>query len=217
MKYTGEVHWNEWGRSWYPCYPERETAAEAGFICKTMAQVSQLADYFAYWCLSDIYDQVGYGREAFHGNYGMLSLQGLRKPSYHAHQLLAMLGDKSHPVACPDAPEGFGAVATSGDKRHVLVYAYHQPTDPVLRRTVSVALPAGAMAERIKLYPISSTENNILHQWREMGAPDYLSRDQTAHLRANNTLRPSIQPVELVGNAAMFTFESPGAAVLAIE
>lgn len=217
MKYNGEVHWNEWGRSWYPCYPERETAAEAGFICKTMAQVSQLADYFAYWCLSDIYDQVGYGREAFHGNYGMLSLQGLRKPSYHAHQLLAMLGQTSHPVSCPEAPEGFGALATSGDKHHVLIYAYHQSTDPVSRRTVSVMLPAGIQPERLKLYAINSTENNILNQWREMGAPDYLSREQTAYLRSKNTLQASSHPIEVRDGSAVFTFESPGAAVFVIE
>ena len=29
--YSGEVHWNEWGRSWWPCYAERETAGEAAW------------------------------------------------------------------------------------------------------------------------------------------------------------------------------------------
>jgi xylan 1,4-beta-xylosidase len=92
--FKGEVHWNEWGRSWLPHDPVRETANEAAFVVKTMAEVSQLADYYAYWCLSDIYDQVGYGREPFHGNYGLLNLQGLRKPAYHAFQLLSLLGDE---------------------------------------------------------------------------------------------------------------------------
>lgn len=92
--YPGEVHWNEWGRSWFPSEPQRESANEAAFIAKTMSEVSQLGDYFAYWCLSDIYDQVGYGRQAFHGNYGLLNLQGLRKPSYQAFRLLNLLGNR---------------------------------------------------------------------------------------------------------------------------
>jgi xylan 1,4-beta-xylosidase len=95
--FKGEVHWNEWGRSWLPHDPVRESANEAAFVVKTMSEVSQLADYFAYWCLSDVYDQLGYGRETFHGNYGLLNLQGLRKPAYHAFQLLSLL-EKS---ACP--------------------------------------------------------------------------------------------------------------------
>jgi hypothetical protein len=33
--------WNEWGRSWWPCFHNRETANAAAFVAKTMAEVSQ--------------------------------------------------------------------------------------------------------------------------------------------------------------------------------
>jgi hypothetical protein len=45
--FKGEVHWNEWGRSWLPYDPIRETANEAAFVVKTMSEVSQLADCYA--------------------------------------------------------------------------------------------------------------------------------------------------------------------------
>ena len=48
MGYSGEVHWNEWGRSWWPCYAKRETSSEASWIAKTTVEVSQLGDRFAY-------------------------------------------------------------------------------------------------------------------------------------------------------------------------
>jgi xylan 1,4-beta-xylosidase len=79
--FSGEIHWNEWGRFYHAVEQRRESPCEPAFIARTLAAVSQEADRFAYWCLSDIYDQVGYGREAFYGGYGLLSLQSLRKPS----------------------------------------------------------------------------------------------------------------------------------------
>jgi xylan 1,4-beta-xylosidase len=33
LGFKGEIHWNEWGRSWLPCEPERETPLEAVFHC----------------------------------------------------------------------------------------------------------------------------------------------------------------------------------------
>lgn len=57
LGFAGEIHFNEWGRSWRPVEPDRESANEAAFIVRTMAGVSQDADQFAYWCVSDIYDR----------------------------------------------------------------------------------------------------------------------------------------------------------------
>ena len=125
LDYSGEVHWNEWGRSWFPHYPERETANEAAFVVKTMAEVSQLAHYFAYWNLSDIYDQVGYGAETFHGNYGMLNLQGLRKPQYHAFQLMTRLGDRRLPTGGDGLSDLSHAIVTRTERGFaVMVYAF---------------------------------------------------------------------------------------------
>ena len=37
MNFTGELQWNEWGRSWLPSDPIRESANEAAFVVKSMA------------------------------------------------------------------------------------------------------------------------------------------------------------------------------------
>lgn len=189
--FKGEVHWNEWGRSWYPCEPLRETANEAAFIAKTMAEVSQLGDYFAYWCLSDIYDQVGYGGSAFHGNYGLLSLQGLRKPGYHAHQLLSRLGTARVPVGGEGLSPMANAIATRSDRSaEVLVYQYDGSGEPSSGTLdVRVELPRGATVR--SLYKITETENNILHDWRAAGAPACVRADVLAELRARNELHAS--------------------------
>ena len=206
--YRGDVMWNEWGRSWHPYAPARETASEAAWVVKSMAEVSQLADSFGFWCLSDIYDQVGYGSEAFHGNYGMLSLQGLRKPVYHAFQLLSRLGTKRAPVTGTGLSLNHGAIATSnGAGRSVLVYAY---TDNEERGSLDVRIPgvpAGARLTRV-----SDVENNILADWRSLGAPANLTRDQQRHLHARNLLSSTAVPV--IDGVATFRLETPGIALI---
>jgi len=220
LGFKGELHWNEWGRSFHGIDPRREDSNEAAFIVRLIERVSQEADVFAYWCLSDIYDQVGYGREAFHGGYGLLSLQGLRKPAYHAFHLLAKLGHQR--VAANAGPDDLRGtiVTTAPDRHHVLAYAYQhadQPArDPI---EVSVALPADA--GELTLYRVDSRENNVITQWRALGSPAYLSRAQTRELAAVNALRPAgrsdVCIVAGEGRAtARFAMESSSIALLEI-
>jgi xylan 1,4-beta-xylosidase len=215
LGYTGELHFNEWGRSWLPFDPVRETAAEAAFVCRTMAEASQSADVYAYWCMSDIYDQVGYGAEAFHGNYGLLNLQGLRKPVWHAFQLLSRLGRRRLPAQLTDGPALAGAIATRDDNvARLLVFAEAAETATAEPVTITCPVPTGQ--PRVRLHRISSSENNILHHWQQLGAPPNLTREQTRALAKTNGLAESAPPV-VRDRTAQFTMESPGVALLEFD
>lgn len=219
--FKGELHWNEWGRSFHGIDQRREDASEAAFIVRLLDRVSQEADIFSYWCISDIYDQVGYGREAFHGGYGLLSLQGLRKPAYHAFTLLTRLGTARVPVNGTGLDDLHGAIATSSPgSYHVLSYAY-QHEDVPERRPINVTVDLPDDAGAVTLYRVDSRENNVITQWRELDAPAYLSRRQITELRAVNPLRAA--PANAVRieategrRTAHFTLESPGLALLEI-
>lgn len=218
--FKGELHWNEWGRSFHAVDHRREQPSEAAFIARLLANVSQEADTFAYWCLSDIYDQVGYGREAFHGGYGLFNLNGLRKPAYHAFQLLSKLDHERVAVAGNGLDSFCNAIVTASDRTaHVLVYAYDHSDQPTRSSiNVTVDLPAGAQAGQ--LYRIDSIENNVIAKWQELGAPAYLSRAQTKELAADNRLRPCPRALttESAENKtrACFTMEASGVALLEI-
>ncbi len=217
LGFRGEIHWNEWGRSWHPTDPQRESALEAAFIARAMAQVSQDGDYFAYWCLSDIYDQVGYNASAFCGHYGMLNLHGLRKPSWQTHRLLRRLGTTRVPVAGGD---GFtDAIATSDGGRRILVYAH--PTtfaDPLATGTVSIRMDREP--RQPSLWRIDRRDNNIITRWQELGSPAYLDRTALADLRDHNGLHTSPNAVTVTRDAdgwlATFSLENPGVALLEI-
>lgn len=210
--FQGEIHWNEWGRSWFPCDILRETSNEAAFIVKTMAEVSQLGDYFAYWCLSDIYDQVGYGRQAFHGNYGLLSLQGLRKPGYHAFQLLGMMGEQQIKVEGNGLGKLTNAIATtSACHSEVLIYAFDDMDQAAGDRSFTVILPPRQRLQ--KLYRITESENNIVSRWKAMGSPCYINPVQATQLKQSNLLTETTDYV-CDDITVKFTLSSPGVALL---
>ena len=210
--WKGEVHWNEWGRSWFPYDPIKETALEAAFIVKTMAESSQEAAGFGFWCLSDIYNQAGFQSSEFQGNYGMLSLHGLRKPAWFAHQLLQRLGHQRIP--CMGGDELMNAIVTSTNNGgRALVYA-HPPTSaaPVSVQKIRVHLPADA--QDIRLTCLGAEENNIIASWKALGAPAYPTPEQLGLLRSANTLKDAPEKITIEYDYAIFTMENPGVALL---
>lgn len=223
LGFKGEIHWNEWGRSFHGVDKRREEPAEAAFCVRLLDQVSQEADVFSYWCLSDIYDQVGFGREAFFGGYGLFNLQGLRKPTYHAFELMTRLGTE-RVVTGGDGVDSFtNTIVTQSPaqrRAHVLVYGYDHADDPAIQSLdVRVELPRGA--KPLALYRVDSGENNVVARWRELGAPAYLSRAQTRELAATNALQRSSSRIETTLTdgrlTARFPMEAPGVALLEIE
>ena len=220
LGFTGEIHWNEWGRSSRPYDPYRETPLEAAYIVKTMAEVSQEADQFSLWCLSDVYDQCGYTPSEFCNHYGMLTLHSLRKPAYKAHQLLNRLGTSQ--IACAGGDAFRGAIATENcGERKVLVYLYPEtvrdvPPDPV---SVSVELPAGEHPAPI-LFRIDSRENNIAAEWKQLGSHPYPDREEIAYLQSRNALSAAPESDVAIATGpdgktvAEFRLECPGAALL---
>ncbi len=189
--YKGEIHWNEWGRSWHPCTPVRESSNEAAFIVKTLAEVSQLATYFAYWCISDIYNQTGFGSRAFHGHYGLLSLQGLRKPGYQAHQLMSRLGTEQVSVASEGTDRLANAIATKSDAGYEIMTYSYDVAEKFEEKTVAVEIQVPKGSRVRGLYKLTQTENNIIHTWKQMGSPQYLKKDVLATLKDANELQLS--------------------------
>lgn len=221
--FKGEFHMNEWGSTWHPYSESRESANEAAFIVKTMAEVSQDADYFAYWCLSDIYNQVGYGKEAFHGNYGMMSFDGLRKPNYFAHQLLSRMGTERVETNGSSLDGLTNVIATKSKKSvQLAVYGFVNewvPGDGINRQKVTVSLPENINPNSIKLFKIDSGHNNIIADWKTMGSPDYLKPKQKEDLLAVNDFSKSAEKAkaEKNKNEMLVEFEMEFPSVVLIE
>lgn len=87
-----ERHYTEWSSSPSPRDPVHDTAFMAPFVVQNNWRARAMASSLSFWVVSDIFEEGGLGDGPFHGGFGLVNSQGLRKPSYHGYRLLSRLG-----------------------------------------------------------------------------------------------------------------------------
>ena len=196
-----EQHWTEWNASWRWGRPIHDSTNLAAYICRAIHRVHGLVDSFAFWTISDIFKEFPYPRAVFVGGFGLLTIDGLPKPGYHAYQLLHKLGAAELPATREDDGSGdreagnLDCWATRSEGGYQVLLANYTP--PALEgappaRAVEVRLRGLAAGRRLRLteYRVDAEHANAPAAWEAMGRPDTPTREQLALLRAAAELRP---------------------------
>ncbi|HEX2619691.1 MAG TPA: hypothetical protein VHL11_06080, partial [Phototrophicaceae bacterium] len=89
-----EKHYTEWSSSPSPRDPTHDTAFLAPFIVQNNLRGQGHADSLSFWVVSDIFEESRLGDTPFHGGFGLVNTQGLKKPSYHGYWFLSQLGEE---------------------------------------------------------------------------------------------------------------------------
>ena len=112
----------EWGPSYSPRDPIHDSYICAPFILEKLKQCEGIVDGMSYWAFTDQFEEPGPPQEPFHGGFGLLNVDGLRKPSFFAYLFLGKLYAAQIPV---DAKH---VIATrDGSKVRVLLWDYQPP------------------------------------------------------------------------------------------
>ena len=88
------VHISEFNTSYRPDNPVHDTAYNAAYLAPVLAAGGDHVDSFAYWTVSDTFEEEGVPAALFHGGFGLLTHGGIRKPTYHLYAFMARLGDQ---------------------------------------------------------------------------------------------------------------------------
>jgi beta-xylosidase len=89
-----ERHYTEWNSSPSPRDRFHDTAFMAPCIIYNNWKGRGFFDSLSYWAVSDIFEEGRLGDTCFHGGFGLVNVQGLKKPSYHGYWFLSQLGDE---------------------------------------------------------------------------------------------------------------------------
>jgi xylan 1,4-beta-xylosidase len=89
-----ERHYTEWSSSPSPRDPVHDTAFLAAFIVDNNWRAQGLMDSLSFWVVSDIFEESRIGDTPFHGGFGLVNIQGLKKASYHGYWFLSKLGNE---------------------------------------------------------------------------------------------------------------------------
>ena len=88
-----ELHYTEWSSSYTPADPIHDSYHSAAYILQKLKQVGNAANSMSYWVFTDIFEEPGPRFTPFHGGFGLLNTQGIKKPAYFSYSFLNKLGE----------------------------------------------------------------------------------------------------------------------------
>ena len=91
---AAEIHLTEWNSSSSPRDFTYDFLQAATFVVKANLDSIGLVDSLSYWTFTDVFEEGGAGDTMFHGGFGMINLQGIVKPTFHAYRFMNALGDE---------------------------------------------------------------------------------------------------------------------------
>ncbi len=87
-----KLHYTEWSSSYTPSDPLHDSYHEAAYILENLKQIGSVANSMSYWVFTDIFEEAGPRFTPFHGGFGLMNTEGIKKPAFFAYSLLNKLG-----------------------------------------------------------------------------------------------------------------------------
>ena len=217
------IYYTEWGIS--PEYGDKvsdmaySAAATISGLADSLDQVTSIS----YWTASDYFEESGDPKALFHGGFGLIGLDGLRKPRYWAYYLLHQLGTER--LAVTGSGDGFGGLvkvlATRGPFPSGSPYgsgnsagsvgillsnstpqhskaAGSTPLDRHVTLTVSGLTPGASY--RVEHDRIDNDHSNVYGAWQAMGSPKWPVGAQMATLHQKDDLQTLAPPSTVTAN-----------------
>ena len=189
-----ELHFTEWSSSYTPTDPIHDQYHQASFMLDKIKRASPYVDSMSYWTFTDIFEEGGPAFRPFHGGFGLLNLEGIRKPSFFAYKFLHDLRGVDLNT---DDPQSWVTKSPDGSIQ-VLVWDYSPvvppkgQTDQSFYRKEQPSVPKGNLSVQIKnlpakryqleTYRIGYEQNDAYTAYLHLGAPQQLTREQVKQI-----------------------------------
>lgn len=202
------LYFTEWSASYNPRDPVHDSYVSGPFILTKLRATRGIAQGMSYWAYSDLFEEAGPPPTPFHGGFGLMNREGIRKPAWFAYKYLNAV--KGREIATGDTE---ALAATEGGKTNVVLWAWRQPEQKVSNRPFfTKVLPAKAdqPAElrfaglqpgryRVAVRRVGFKVNDAHTRYLEMGSPKDLSAAQLAELQTLTRDLPEKQTTVQVG------------------
>jgi xylan 1,4-beta-xylosidase len=202
------LFFTEWSASYTPRDFVHDSYISAPYILTKLKQSQGLVQGMSYWTYSDLFEEPGPPPTPFHGGFGLMNREGIRKPAWFAYKYLRALSGRSVPVKDDDA-----MVAVDGRRMAALVWDWHQPDQAVsnkpfythivpatpstpVRIVFSHAVPG---RHRLQVRRTGYRHNDPLSAYIDMGLPQRFDAAQLTHIQMLTADRSEQDRVVQVG------------------
>jgi xylan 1,4-beta-xylosidase len=209
------LHVTEWSASYSSRDPVHDSYFSAPYILEQLKRTERGVASMSYWVFSDIFEEAGPPMTPFHGGFGLLTVQGIKKPAYFAYQFLSRLG----PTELRNADGASWVCRDAQGGAQVLLWDLTHPTQGKIANQVFFAKPFPAKSKggvrvslanvppgryQAALSEIGWQKNDPYSAYLEMGAPAQLTREQERKLREVSTGQPDWKREVSVGADGRF-------------
>ncbi len=196
------LFFSEWSTSYNPRDLVHDSYVSAPWILTKLRASQGMAQAMSYWVYSDLFEEPGPPTATFHGGFGLLTREGIRKPAFFAYKYLhalqgqAIANDDDHTMA-----------ATDGTTTAVLAWDWQQPVQALSNRSFyGKPQPAGPARPlhlqwqhlqpgtyKLRVHRTGYRANDAFTAWLLMGSP---ANPDAAQLRKLQELTTDVPEVE---------------------
>jgi xylan 1,4-beta-xylosidase len=180
----------EYNSSYHPQNPVHDTPFNAAYLARALSEGGDYVDSFSYWTFSDVFEETDVPRAQFHGGFGLMALNNIKKPTFHMFSFFSAMGEERL------YRDGHLLVTRRGDGSIALI-AWNEAMkkDGCHEREYELELPVEFKDVFIKEQLIDESHGNPWTVWKDMGRPRYPGKE------AVKTLRQSAEPMLITSRA----------------
>ncbi|MYL99424.1 beta-xylosidase [Novosphingobium sp. FGD1] len=210
------LFFTEWSTSYTPRDFVHDSYISAPYILSKLKQTQGLAQGMSYWTYTDLFEEPGPPPTPFHGGFGLMNREGIRKPAWFAYKYLNEI--RGQALATGDEQ---AMAARDGKRVTALVWDFQQPVQnlsnkPFYTRQVPATasqkvtfrfthMPRGSY--RLQVRKTGYRLNDPLSSYIDMGMPASLSDAQLSQLQRETADRPEQEKRVRVGADGAATVE----------
>ena len=212
------LYFTEWSASYNPRDPVHDSYISAAYILTKLRAARTMAQGMSYWTYSDLFEEAGPPPTPFHGGFGLINREGVRKPAFFAYKYLNQLHGRE--IASGDDQS---LAATEGKRTGILFWDWQQPKQEISNRPfftrVLPAQPARTTelsfaglapgSYRLTVRRTGFHANDAHTRYLEMGSPASLSAAQLAELQGLTRDTPEISKPVRVGADGRYQLRLP--------
>lgn len=187
------LYFTEWSTSYTPRDFVHDSYISTAYILTKMKASQGLLEGMSYWTYTDLFEEPGPPHESFHGGFGLLNREGIRKPAYFAYKYLHALQGESVATSDPQA-----MLAVKDGNVSAVIWDFEQPEQKVSNRPFYTRLvPAHPAAPvrlvvkhltpgaeyRLEVRRTGYRKNDPLSEYIDMGRPKDLTPEQLARMK----------------------------------
>ena len=193
-----ELHYTEWSTSYTPADPVHDSYHSAAYILQKLKQVGNAANSMSYWVFTDIFEEAGPRFTPFHGGFGLLNTQGIKKPAYFSYSFLNKLGE----TELQNKDTSSWVTKNSKGNVQVLLWDFTNthPGDSMNNQTYYIkdlpSKPKGNVKVEVdglqkgnytlEIYKVGYKTNDAYADYLTMGKPAQLSKQQVEAIKKKN-------------------------------